>query len=153
MRPGSLYGSGRSSTAVTTLKIALLAPIPSARTMIAPSANPGFLRSTRNAYFRSCQILCIQASYRARFLSRRRAVKDVTKSGHVLFQRFGTEAAENKCHTLRRCRIVASERSFAGWYVRARAKYSVMARALLGYFFSGRYYRLARIFLFSLSFY
>src|SRR3954468_9341682 len=39
------YGSGLRRTALTTLKIAVLAPIPRARVMIAVRANAGFLRS------------------------------------------------------------------------------------------------------------
>ena len=50
---GSGYGSGRSSTALTTLKMAVLAPMPSARTRIAAIAKPGRLRRTRTAYRRS----------------------------------------------------------------------------------------------------
>jgi hypothetical protein len=44
-RSASPYGSGLRRTALTTLKIAVLAPMPSARVMIAVSANAGFLRS------------------------------------------------------------------------------------------------------------
>src|ERR1700745_2595001 len=132
MRSGLLLGGGRGRTVLRTLKIAALAPIPSARTIMAPIANPGFLRSTRKPYFRSCQLLCIQASYRARFHAQVWAVKDVTKVGHVLFQRFGMEAAENRRHTARSCRIVDFDCSLAGWFVRARAKCSVMARAISG---------------------
>ena len=39
---GSAYGSGRSSTALTTLKMAVVAPMPSASVPIAVIANPGF---------------------------------------------------------------------------------------------------------------
>ena len=41
-RPGSLNGGGRSSTALTTLKIAAFAPMPSASVSTATAVNPGF---------------------------------------------------------------------------------------------------------------
>ena len=47
--PGSRYGSGRSSTASTTLKIAALAPIPSASVSSTTLVNSGRRRSERNA--------------------------------------------------------------------------------------------------------
>ncbi|MBV9502411.1 MAG: hypothetical protein JO138_23830 [Acidobacteriaceae bacterium] len=46
-RSGCGYGSGRSSRAFTTLKIALLAPIPIAREIIIAAV--AFLRSIRAA--------------------------------------------------------------------------------------------------------
>ena len=48
-REGSLYGSGRMRTALTTLKIAVVAPMPSARTRTATKVNAGFLRRERMA--------------------------------------------------------------------------------------------------------
>src|ERR1700730_15482158 len=48
-RSGWSNGSGRSRIPSTALKIALLAPIPSASARIADSANPGFLSSDRVA--------------------------------------------------------------------------------------------------------
>ncbi len=48
-RCGSRYGSGCSSTALTTLKIAAVEPIPSASVAIAVTANAGFLRNVRAA--------------------------------------------------------------------------------------------------------
>jgi hypothetical protein len=39
---GSLKGSGRSSTAFTTLKIAVFAPMPSASVAMAVAVNPRF---------------------------------------------------------------------------------------------------------------
>src|SRR5687768_5759129 len=48
-RSGSSYGSGRSRIALTTLKIAVLEPMPSASVMIAVAAKPGFLRRPRSA--------------------------------------------------------------------------------------------------------
>ena len=47
-RSGSAYGSGRSSTAFRTLKIAVLAPIPSASVSSATAVKPG-ARSSRRA--------------------------------------------------------------------------------------------------------
>jgi hypothetical protein len=48
-------GSGLNRTAFTTLKIAVLAPIPKVRTASAEIVNPGLLRSTRAAYMRDCR--------------------------------------------------------------------------------------------------
>jgi hypothetical protein len=45
--PGFENGSGRSITALTTLKIAVLAPTPRASVIAATSVNPGLLRSDR----------------------------------------------------------------------------------------------------------
>src|SRR5437773_11047107 len=47
------YGSGRSRTALTMLKMAVLAPMPSASVRTATKVNPGDLRSWRRANFRS----------------------------------------------------------------------------------------------------
>src|SRR5436305_1674760 len=47
------YGSGRSRTALTMLKMAVLAPIPSASVRTATNVNPGDLRSWRRASVRS----------------------------------------------------------------------------------------------------
>src|SRR5262249_12187402 len=49
IRSASGYGSGRSRTALTMLKMAVFAPIPSARVMIATAENAGFLISWRTA--------------------------------------------------------------------------------------------------------
>ena len=49
-RPASANGSGRSSTASTTLKTAVLAPMPRARTATATTTSIGRLRSDRSAY-------------------------------------------------------------------------------------------------------
>jgi hypothetical protein len=46
-RSESGYGSGLRSTALTTEKMALLAPIPSARVRIATAVNAGLFASTR----------------------------------------------------------------------------------------------------------
>jgi hypothetical protein len=48
-RAASVYGSGRSSTAFTTLKIAEVAPMPSAIVRTAVIANAGWRRRLRNA--------------------------------------------------------------------------------------------------------
>src|SRR5712692_1240154 len=52
-RPASANGSGRSSTASTTLKTAVLAPIPTASTATATTTSSGRLRSDRAAYLKS----------------------------------------------------------------------------------------------------
>ena len=46
-RSASANGNDRSRTAFTTLKIAVLAPIPSARFSTATAVTPGFFASTR----------------------------------------------------------------------------------------------------------
>jgi hypothetical protein len=58
-RSGSAYGSGRSSTALTTLKMAVQAPMPSAIVTIATAAKPRFLRSPRRVYIRSLNSVSI----------------------------------------------------------------------------------------------
>ena len=52
-RSALAYGSGRSTTALTTVKIALLAPMPSASVAIAIAAKPGCLK-LRSANRTSC---------------------------------------------------------------------------------------------------
>src|SRR3989442_11352396 len=59
MWSGSGKGSGRSSTPYTTVKIAVLAPMPSARVNTATDVNPGLFASIRAAYRRSCQMVLI----------------------------------------------------------------------------------------------
>jgi hypothetical protein len=49
-RPASRKGSERNSTALTTLKMALLAPMPRASVRIATAVNPGVCAGTRNAH-------------------------------------------------------------------------------------------------------
>ncbi len=49
MRFASGYGSGRNNTALITLKIAVFAPMPSARVSTAMNVKPGDLRSWRKA--------------------------------------------------------------------------------------------------------
>jgi len=46
-RSGSSNGIGRSTTALTTLKIAVVAPIPRASVRIAVAAKPGWRSSVR----------------------------------------------------------------------------------------------------------
>ena len=48
-RSGSAKGSGSSSTPLTTLKIDVLAPIPSAIVKMATNVKPGLRRSERTA--------------------------------------------------------------------------------------------------------
>jgi len=50
IRSASGYGSGRSKTALTMLKIAVFAPMPSASVKIAITLKPGCFRSMRKAY-------------------------------------------------------------------------------------------------------
>src|ERR1700722_18237419 len=52
-RSGSSKGSGRSMAALTMEKIAVLAPMPSARTRMAPMAKAGLWRSVRRDWRRS----------------------------------------------------------------------------------------------------
>ena len=52
--PDRRTGSGRSSTPFTTVKTAVLAPIPSASVRMAMTAKPGCRRSMRSAYRTSC---------------------------------------------------------------------------------------------------
>src|SRR4029453_6317451 len=54
---GAWYGNGRNRTALTMLKIAVFAPIPKLSVSTAISVNPGYLRSIRPLYRRSCQIV------------------------------------------------------------------------------------------------
>src|SRR5437879_5764983 len=55
MRWGSGKGNGRSSTPYTTVKIAVLAPMPRASVKTATAVKPGFFASIRKAYRKSCQ--------------------------------------------------------------------------------------------------
>src|SRR5256885_1551992 len=59
MRAAAGYGNGRSSTASTTLKIAVHAPMPSASESTAAAVKPGRVRNMRAAYLRSCHSLFI----------------------------------------------------------------------------------------------
>src|SRR5262249_38046856 len=63
-RSGCGYGSGRSSNALMTEKMAVLAPMPSASVTIATSVTPRVLSITRAAYFTSCHMVVssLQAS-------------------------------------------------------------------------------------------
>ena len=64
-RSGAAYGSGRSSVASTRAKIALLAPMPSARVAAAISVNAGAFLSCRSANemsWRSSSIITILPS-------------------------------------------------------------------------------------------
>jgi hypothetical protein len=53
-RSGASYGSGVSSTALTTLKIADVAPIPSDSVTSAAAAKPGLFHNQRSALATSC---------------------------------------------------------------------------------------------------
>ena len=63
-RSPSRWGSGFSSTPRTTLKIAVLAPMPSPRVSTTTTANPGLRRSERSAYLRSAATLSSHGSPR-----------------------------------------------------------------------------------------
>src|SRR6476660_3286864 len=60
-RSGDGNGSGFNNTALTTLKMAVFAPIPSARVSTATRVNPGDFRSWRKASFRSFMLLGAQS--------------------------------------------------------------------------------------------
>ena len=53
---GSAYGSGVRSTALTTLKIAEVAPMPRASVKRAATAKPGLFHSLRTAPLTSCRM-------------------------------------------------------------------------------------------------
>jgi hypothetical protein len=53
--------TGRSNSAFTTLKIALLAPIPGARVSVATSVKPGVFASARAAYRKSCPSIAMDS--------------------------------------------------------------------------------------------
>src|SRR4029077_3549997 len=57
------YGSGRSNTAFTTLKIAVCAPIPRASTRTATNVNPGDLRSWRRANVTSFMLFGVKRGH------------------------------------------------------------------------------------------
>ena len=64
-RSASTTGSGRSSTASTTLKTAVLAPIAIARTVVATTKRSGARRADLMAYRRSWTMLtCLLTPYR-----------------------------------------------------------------------------------------
>src|SRR6267142_2150360 len=56
---GYAYGSGCNSTAFTTVKIPVVAPIPSVRHRTAAVVNPRFLRIIRTANWTSCHSVSI----------------------------------------------------------------------------------------------
>src|SRR5947209_3574671 len=55
-RADSAYGSGRRSTAFTTLKMAVVAPIPSPKHRTAAVVKPGFFARRRTPYLRFCAV-------------------------------------------------------------------------------------------------
>jgi hypothetical protein len=59
---GILIREGPQQIASTTLKMAVLAPMPSASASTATVVNAGDFRKSRNAYFRSCTRVDIRAS-------------------------------------------------------------------------------------------
>src|SRR5262245_32422045 len=61
-RSGPGYGSGRSTTRSSTVKIAVVAPTPSARATSAAMVKPGARRSCRQPNRRSCRRVSIECS-------------------------------------------------------------------------------------------
>src|SRR5205809_5107779 len=74
-RTGSSNGGGRSTTALITLNIAVLAPIPSASVSTATAVKPGFLSNWRKAYRR----LLITDRVQLEFFG----VPDSSEPGHI----------------------------------------------------------------------
>jgi len=68
IRSGCGQGSGASKTALTSEKMAVLAPMPSARAVTATVVNPGLLVKTRREWHRSERRLLILILVRATFL-------------------------------------------------------------------------------------
>ncbi len=69
-RSASRYGSGSRRTPCTTLKMALVAPMPSASVSTATAVKPGARRRVRSAYATSCRISMVYSAL-ARVLLRR----------------------------------------------------------------------------------
>src|SRR5271168_4915847 len=63
-RDGSSTGSGFRNTASVRVKMAVLAPMPSASDSTATNVNPGLRASVRKPYFRSCRSWSISVSRR-----------------------------------------------------------------------------------------
>jgi hypothetical protein len=63
MRSDSGYGSGRSSTALTTEKMAVLAPMPSASAATVISVSSGRLAIILTPYRTSCHSVPIEISF------------------------------------------------------------------------------------------
>src|SRR5437879_6344542 len=59
MRSGSATGDDRNNTMLIRLKIAVFAPIPSARVSTAMAVKPGFFSSWRQANFKSFITQCL----------------------------------------------------------------------------------------------
>ena len=83
-RPGALYGNGRRMEASTTLKIAVLAPMPSAKVRIATAVNAGLLRSMRKAWRRSWgkRAICALPPIAGRLITEQFAGPDGRLQGH-----------------------------------------------------------------------
>src|ERR687891_301122 len=78
-RSGEGKGSGFNNTALTTLKMAVFAPIPSPSVRIATNVNPGDLRSWRKANLRSFMSFgaqCLNRIDLSRTLRRDQACED-----------------------------------------------------------------------------
>src|SRR5262245_22335603 len=81
MRSGSGNGTGFRTTALTTEKIAVVVPMPSAIAATAATANRGLVRNTRNACLRSSISLAKRFSLAARsFVAQRLERMDVART-------------------------------------------------------------------------
>src|SRR5437588_9267812 len=70
MRSASGNGSGRSRTPFTRLKIAVFAPMPSARVKIAMMLKPGVFNNIRTAYFRSVNTKSLFSAQRLNWIDK-----------------------------------------------------------------------------------
>src|SRR2546423_9287058 len=66
--PDSGYGSGLSRTALTTVKMAVFAPMPSASVSTATAVKPGFFSNWRKANFKSFMVRCQESVVRCLFI-------------------------------------------------------------------------------------
>src|SRR5208282_5715822 len=113
MCDGSGNGSGRKSTPLTTVKIAVLAPIPSARVKMATAAKPAFLMRTRTPYLKSCHKVRIrlllprpQPCSRSRLLvTQRDQWIHLRRAPRRKIRRHGRNHGENCRHTYKRERV------------------------------------------------
>src|SRR5262245_3097553 len=106
MRFGSGYGSGCSSTCLTTVKMAVLAPMPRAVASTAARVKPGALRSMRAAKTRSCRSMgCLIGE---RSSARHSSAADATRQANSA----PTPARDSGCRA-RRLRTRRSRRASA----------------------------------------
>src|SRR5581483_3476058 len=111
-RDGSRYGSGESSIARTTLKIALVAPMPSASVTTAAAAKPGDRRRPRSAYRASRSAVSIQEPMRtARTSSLTRARLPTSRRASRRADAGSTPAAVRRSVSRSTCARSSSSRS------------------------------------------